>query len=77
MLVRLQDPAFYIGEEELEGTLRMLRDAIDEKNDNGEADAALYEGAWTALHVLRFGRFNYPRDYMAVLENELGHFAND
>ena len=77
MFVTDYEPAKKVGVEELDGALLMLRDAIDEKTENGEADVARYEGAWAALFVLRFGRFNYPRDFMAVFERELGHFEND
>ena len=71
MFVTDYEPAKKVGAAELDGALLMLRDRIDEKRENGEADAALYEGAWAALYVLRCGRFNYPRDFMTVLENEL------
>ena len=71
MFVTDYEPAKKVGVEELDGALRILRETVDDKHANGEADAALYEGAWAALYVLRCGRFNYPRDFMAVLENEL------
>lgn len=77
MFVTDYEPAKKVGVEELDGALLILRDAIDEKLENGEADAAYYEGAWAALFVLRYGRFNYPRDYFAVFERELENMRND
>ncbi len=76
MFVTDYEPAKKVGVEELEGALRMLRETVDDKRANGEADAAHYEGAWAALYVLRYGRFNYPRDFMALLENELRMFED-
>lgn len=71
MFVSDYRPTKRIGIEEMDGALLMLRDEADERRANGEADAAWWEGAWAAVHVLRNGRFEYPRDFVAVLENTI------
>ena len=71
MFVSDYRPTKRIGIEEMDGALLMLRDLIDDKRADGEADAPWYEGAWAAVHTMRFGKFEYPRDFMRVLENEI------
>lgn len=71
MFVKDNRPTKIISAEEMDGALLMLRDAVDDKHANGEADVAWWEGAWAAVHVLRNGKFEYPRDFVAVLENTI------
>ena len=75
MFVSDYRPTKRIGIEELDGAILMLRDAIDDKHANGEADAPWYEGAWLALRAVRFGNYEYPRDFMAVLVNDIAEFS--
>lgn len=69
-------PTKRVGIEEFDGTLRMFRDAIDNLYADADSRLHYYEGAWIALRAMRFGQFEYPRDFMAVFENELDNYIN-
>ena len=62
-------PTKRIGIEELEGCLNLLVHRLEEVADNGEAGGALYMGALVALETIRNCNFEYPHEFMAVLEN--------
>lgn len=64
-------PAKRVGLDELDGCLRMLTDKVDEKQENGEADANYYHGALLALECIRYGHFEYPREFIWLFEEKL------
>ena len=58
-----------IGTDELDGLLRILDARIDAMLADGEADAALYEGARIALSIIgRHERIEYPIDFLSLFE---------
>lgn len=67
-------PTKRVGIEELDGALRILRDRIDEAYAEQDGRLHYYEGAWLALRAIRFGQFEYPRDFMAVFENDIDSY---
>lgn len=75
MFVSDYRPTKRIGLEELDGCLKLLRDEVDEKLANGEADAPYYEGAWLAMQLLMTGKFDYPHDFMQVFANDLATYT--
>lgn len=68
-------PTKRVGIEELDGALRILRDRIDQTYEDADARQHFYEGAWLALRAIRFGQFEYPRDFMAVFENDMNAYT--
>jgi hypothetical protein len=74
MFVSDYRPTKRVGIEELDGTLRMLRDAVDEGHADGDDRVRYFEGAWIALSTLRYGSFQYPRDFVAVFERNLNEY---
>ena len=68
-------PTKRVGIEELDGALRILRDRIDQTYEDADARQHFYEGAWLALRAIRFGQFEYPRDFMAVFDNDLNAYT--
>lgn len=70
-------PTKRVGIEELDGCIKLLSDKLDEVADNGEASTALYMGALIAMETIRNGRFEYPRDFMAVFENRVKELEGD
>lgn len=64
-------PAKRIGIDELDGTIKLLIDRIDDMQENGEAGAEYYEGAMLALETIRYWAFKYPGDYMTMLETKI------
>lgn len=68
-------PTKRVGIEELDGALRILRDRIDQACEDVDARQHFYEGAWLALRAIRFGQFEYPRDFVAVFENDLDTYT--
>lgn len=64
-------PTKRVGVEEMDGALRMLRDKVDDLHAAGDDRVRYYEGAWVALSAMRYGTFEYPRDFMAVFERDL------
>ena len=69
-------PTKRVGIEELDGTLKLLVDRIDQAHADADGRLHYYEGAWLALCAIRFGRFEYPRDFMAVFENDLDEYTD-
>ena len=74
MFVNDYRPTKRIGIEELEGAIKLLGDAADAMRADGVAGAAQYEGAMLALSAIRYGRFEYPRDFVAVFERDLEEY---
>lgn len=74
MFVSDYRPTKRIGIEEMDGALRMLRDRVDEAHADADSRVRYYEGAWIALSALRYGKFDYPRDFMAVFERDLDEY---
>ena len=71
-LIRVYEPATRIGLLELDGLLSLLRTRADEMYANGEAGIELFEGAYTALEIVRSsGRIEYPGEFVAMFENYL------
>ena len=69
-------PTKRVGIEEFDGALRILRDRIDSAYADADGRLHFYEGAWIALTAIRYGQFEYPRDFMAVFENDLESYIN-
>jgi hypothetical protein len=67
-------PTKRVGIEELDGALRMLVDRIDTAYADADARLHFYKGAWLALRAIRFGQFEYPRDFMAVFEKDIDSY---
>ena len=61
-------PTKRIGIMELDGCLNMLSQAVDEAE---ESTRNYYRGALIALMCIRYHKFEYPRDFMAVFEKHL------
>ena len=68
-------PTKRVGIEELDGVLRILRDRIDSAHEESDEKLNYYEGAWIALHAIRFGQFEYPRDFIAVFDNNMNAYT--
>ena len=64
-------PTKRVGIEEMDGCIKLLSDKLDEATDNGEVDAQIYMGALLTMEIIRNGRFEYPHEFVAVLENKV------
>ena len=69
-------PTKRVGIEELDGALKMLCERIDTAYADADARLHFYEGAWIALRAIRFGQFEYPRDFVWVFENDLDSYTS-
>ncbi len=67
-------PTKRIGMEELHGAINAFVDKLDEMADNGEAHSDMYVGALITLELIEKGRYEYPRDFLAVFENQANEF---
>ena len=67
-------PTKRVGIEELDGALNMLGDRIDRAYEDQDARQRFYEGAFVALQTMRFGHFEYPRDFMAAFEANIDRY---
>ena len=67
-------PTKRIGIEELDGALNMFEELIVEAYENADARQRFYEGAYIALQTMRFGHFEYPRDFMAAFEANIDRY---
>lgn len=67
-------PTKRIGVEELGGAITALANKLDEIDESGEATADFYIGALLTLETIRYGNFEYPRDFLAVFENKVNAY---
>lgn len=64
-------PTKRVGIEELDGALNMFEELIVEAYENADARQRFHEGAYVALQTMRFGHFEYPRDFVKAYLNNL------
>lgn len=64
-------PTKRIGIEELDGCINLLVNKLDDMVDNGEADSQIYMGALLTMEIIRNSKFEYPHEFVAVLENKI------
>lgn len=70
-------PTKRVGIEEMDGCIKLLSDKLDEATVNGEADAQIYMGALLTMETIRHGRFEYPHEFIAVLENKINELKGE
>ena len=71
MFVNDYRPTKRVGIDELDGCIKLMGDAAKALKENGVAGFEKYEGAALALSLIRFGKFEYPHEFVAVFENKL------
>ena len=70
-------PTKRVGIEELDGCIKLLSDSYELADERRDKRASLYMGALIALETMRHGRFEYPRDFMAVFENRVEEWEGE
>jgi hypothetical protein len=64
-------PTKRVGIEELDGCIKLLSDSYELADEQRDKSASLYMGALIAMETIRNGRFEYPKDFMAVFDNRI------
>jgi hypothetical protein len=71
MFVNDYRPTKRVGIEELDGCIKLLSEAAEALREEGVMGYEQYEGAALALSLIRYGKFEYPHEFVGVFENKL------